>query len=66
MLAQVDRPQFLSPDAAADMLGVSRRTVDRMAGEGRITAYRLGKRNVRFKLDDLIGLAEPIPAPKHD
>ena len=43
---------FLSLEEAASHLGVSKRTVDRMAREGRVTWYRLGTRK-RFKRRDL-------------
>ena len=39
---------LVSTDAAAQALGVSRRTVERMAANGQLPAFRLGKRLWKF------------------
>lgn len=55
---------LLQPDEAAERLGVSRRTVNRMATEGRIPAVKVG-RGWRFPADQLIVAPRrrpPIPA----
>ncbi|MGO9155499.1 helix-turn-helix transcriptional regulator [Mycobacterium sp.] len=49
--APADR--FVSPTEAAEYLGVHVRTIRNMQADGRLTAYRLGGRVVRFKLSEL-------------
>jgi excisionase family DNA binding protein len=57
---------WLTADEAAEYLQVTRRTLDRYRTEGRIPAYRVGPRAVRFKRADLDALAQPIPAGGSD
>ena len=45
--------RLLAPDAAAEVLGVSARTLRRRVAEGEIPAIRLGPRTVRFDPQDL-------------
>ena len=45
--------RLLAPDAAAEILGVSARTLRRRVAEGEIPAIRLGPRTVRFDPHDL-------------
>lgn len=52
--------RLASPAEAALYAGVSIRTLRRWAAEGRFAAYRFGPRAVRYDLDDLDALAEPI------
>lgn len=53
---------WLTADEAAERLHVTRRTLDRYRTEGRLRAFRIGPRAVRFRPDDLDALAQPIPA----
>lgn len=59
---------LLRPEEAASRLGVSRRTVNRMATEGRIVAVKVG-RGWRFPADELVvappchQLVSPPPTP---
>lgn len=53
---------LLRPDEAADRLGVSRRTVNRMAVEGRIPAVKVG-RGWRFPADQLVVAPRGTRAP---
>ena len=50
---------FLTVDQAAQHLGVSRRTVERMVREGRLRWHRLGARK-RFKREDLEASITPV------
>lgn len=54
-------PGWVNPSEAAQHLGVAPRTLRRMVAEGRVPAYRLGPRMVRFKVADLDGALRPIP-----
>lgn len=45
--------RYVSPAEAADYLGVHVRTIRNMQADGRLTAYRLGGRIVRFRLSEL-------------
>lgn len=54
-------PTYLSLADAAEWAGVCERTMRRYIAEGRIPAYRLGKRRVRVKADDLDALFTRIP-----
>lgn len=51
---------WLTADEAAAYLQVTRRTLDRYRAEGRLAAYRVGPRAVRFRASDLDDLARPI------
>ncbi|GEK21002.1 helix-turn-helix domain-containing protein [Cellulomonas xylanilytica] len=46
-------------DSAA-YLDVSPRTLDRLVDAGKLTAYRIGSRVVRFRRSDLDALLEPV------
>jgi excisionase family DNA binding protein len=43
---------------AAELLGVSARTVDRLAEAGALPRVRVGERSVRFRAEDVIALVE--------
>ncbi len=53
--------QRLTLTAAAEYLDVSERTLRRYIAEGRLPAYRLGKRQIRIEVADLDKLVQPIP-----
>ncbi len=48
----VSQPRWANKDGAAQHIGVSTYTIDRLAKAGRITAHRLG-RLVRYDLNEL-------------
>lgn len=50
--------------AAAEQLGVCTRTIHRYVSEGRLRAYRVGPRAVRFDPFDVAQLARPIPTAR--
>lgn len=52
---------WVNPSEAAQHLGVAPRTLRRMVSEGRVPAYRLGPRLVRFKIADLDAALNRIP-----
>lgn len=47
---------------AAEIYGVSARTLRRYISAGRITGYRFGPRMLRVDLDELDGLLRPLAA----
>ena len=51
---------LLAPDAAAEYLGVSARTLRRRVADGDIPAIRLGPRTIRFDPDDLADYIERL------
>jgi excisionase family DNA binding protein len=51
--------QFVTVAEAATLLGVAPSTVRRWIREGDIPAYRIGRRRVALKRDDLSGLITP-------
>ena len=51
---------LLAPDAAAEVLGVSARTLRRRVADGDIPAIRLGPRTIRFDPDDLADYIERL------
>lgn len=53
---------WLTSDEASEYLQVTRRTLDRYRAEGRLPAYRIGQRAIRFKRADLDALARPVMA----
>lgn len=59
--------QKISLDAAADELGVSKRSVRRLISGGELRAYRLGKSSlIRIDRDDLEKVLQPVvPNGKH-
>jgi excisionase family DNA binding protein len=53
--------RLLTVAQVARRLGVSSRTVARMAADGRLAAHRLpGVRGVRFRVDDVLGCLTPV------
>lgn len=51
--------EYLTPEAAAVMLGVSRRTLERYVKERQIPRYRRGLKQVVFRRSDIERLLEP-------
>jgi excisionase family DNA binding protein len=45
--------RFVSLPQAAEYVGVTRRTLERVINRGELTAYRLGKRCTRVDLNEL-------------
>ncbi|MGI8445962.1 MAG: excisionase family DNA-binding protein [Streptosporangiaceae bacterium] len=56
--------KYISIESASDLLGCSPRTVRRMVSAGEITGYRLGKRLLRFDLQEVETALRPIPAAR--
>lgn len=56
------RTVYVTQQEAADILGVTDRTVRRMIAEKRLTGYRLGRRLVRLRLDEVEAAMRPIGA----
>lgn len=54
-------PKFVSPAAAADIAGVSVKSIRRYIAAGRITGYRVGPRMIRVNIAELQDLLSPIP-----
>lgn len=52
--------KMVTIEEAATLLHVHTRTVRKFIAEGRLPAFRLGKRSVRIYEDDLEGLFTPI------
>lgn len=54
-------PKFASLAAAADIAGVSVKSLRRYIAAGRITGYRVGPRMIRVNLNELQDFLAPIP-----
>jgi excisionase family DNA binding protein len=52
-------PGLLAPQEVAELLGVSRRQVSRLAHEGVIEGVKLGHRTVRFTRRSVLTLIDP-------
>jgi len=50
----------ISLDAAADDLGVNKRTIRRLVDSGELPAYRIGTKLVRVDADDVAQLLKPV------
>lgn len=49
---------------AAEIYGVTEKTLRRWIASGRLTAYRFGPRQIRIRPQDIEALMEPIPFAK--
>ncbi len=58
--------RYATLDAAAERLGVSRKTIRRRISDGSLTGYRIGGRLLRVDLDEVDALVRPIPAVARD
>lgn len=54
------RRRYVSPNDAADYLGVSTRTIRQMIADGRLTGYRSGARLVRLDLNEIDRAMRPF------
>ena len=57
---------YLTVAEAAAELEVSRTTVWRWIGEGRLTGYRVGGRTIRIRKEDLRAALKPVQAPRKE
>jgi len=57
-------PEWLDAQATADLLGVHRRTVTKMAARGDLPSARVG-RLLRFRREDVLALLEVNPTSAH-
>ncbi len=57
--------KFVSPTQAAEMYGISRRSIHRYITQGLLHAYRIGPRNIRLDADEVerVMLANPVVKP---
>jgi len=53
--------RLVSMSEAAEHLGICERTMRRYVAEGRVRAFKLGPKIVRFDVNDLDDLLTPIP-----
>lgn len=56
------RTVWITQQEAADILGCTDRTVRTMCAEGRLRGYRLGKRMIRLRLDEVEAALQPMGA----
>jgi excisionase family DNA binding protein len=61
LLAAASPPSVTLQDVA-DYLGLTTRTVRQMVTDGRLRAYRLGLRVIRFRLNEVDAALKPIDA----
>lgn len=53
--------RYVTIEAAADQLGVATKTIRRRIASGELTGYKLGKRTIRVRADDIENLLREIP-----
>lgn len=53
--------QLLTPKTVCDNLGITDKTLRRYVAEGRLPAYRMGGRLLRFKAEDVDALLTRVP-----
>lgn len=58
-------PRWLTKEEVAEWLRLTPRTVQRMAHDGRLTAYGNGN-IVRFREDEVLNFLQPLPAGAED
>ncbi len=58
------RHRWVSPEDAADYLGVHPKTIRRLIATGEITGHRLGKRLIRVDLNELDATMQLIPTAR--
>jgi excisionase family DNA binding protein len=59
-----DLPVYVSLEEAADMLGLSTRTIRRRISDGTIPAYQCGRRAIRIRVDELEAALRRIPSAR--
>ncbi len=59
-MASPNSEEYLTPEEAGALLGISRRTLERYANAGRIRKYRRGIRNVLFKRSEVEQLKDEL------
>lgn len=64
MSATQTRARYVSLTTAAEYLSVTEAGMRKFIAEGRITGYRLGKRAIRVRVDELDAMLTPIPSAK--
>lgn len=52
--------KFITQQQAAEVLGVTDRTIRKMIADGRLPAYRLGPRVIRLRLDEVEAALQPM------
>lgn len=60
----ISTSQLLSPNQAAELLGLSVRTIRRRIASGQLPAYRSGRKVIRIKTADLDRIFRRIPSAK--
>ena len=60
----ISTAQLLSPNQAAELLGLSVRTIRRRIASGQLPAYRSGRKVIRIKTSDLDSIFRRIPSAK--
>ncbi len=60
----ISNSQLLSPSQAAELLGLSVRTIRRRIASGQLPAYRSGRKVIRIKTADLDRIFRRIPSAK--
>lgn len=53
--------RWIDHATASERLGVSEKTLRRYVAEGKIPAYRMGARLLRYRADELDALMTPVP-----
>jgi excisionase family DNA binding protein len=64
MAARRELPIYISLHEAAEITGLSTRTIRRRISDGTIPAYQLGRRPIRIRLDDLEKALRRIPSAR--
>lgn len=65
-MVQHGNDEYLTPEEAAALLGVSRRTLERYAEASNIQRYQIGLKRVVYKRSDIEKLLTPRPYDQKD
>jgi excisionase family DNA binding protein len=64
MAARRELPVYISLQEAAQVTGLSTRTIRRRISDGTVPAYQLGKSSIRIRLDELEKALRRIPSAR--
>jgi excisionase family DNA binding protein len=65
-MSKISARRWVSPNQAAEHLGVTHRTIRNMIADGRLTAYRSGRNIIRLDANELDAVLKPYGGNAND